>query len=178
MSNVEGIAYSPLISQLNRRSHRAVLSQLGFQRKPLNVYLQGLWENTAGNTGSFLADPVFEATFGYKVADRTMKQLAGNLIEPALVKAMDKPPAEYRKEYAFKKEWHPYSHQLTAWSRLIADKPSSVLVSSGTGSGKTECFLIPILNDLVSQTQKSSSPLDSTPHPPSLPDGPRSPRGC
>ena len=52
MSNVEGIAYSPLISQLNRRSHRAVLSQLGFQRKPLNVYLQGLWENTAGNTGS------------------------------------------------------------------------------------------------------------------------------
>ena len=160
MSNVEGIAYSPLISQLNRRSHRAVLSQLGFQRKPLNVYLQGLWENTAGNTGSFLADPVFEATFGYKVADRTMKQLAGNLIEPALVKAMDKPPAEYRKEYAFKKEWHPYSHQLTAWSRLIADKPSSVLVSSGTGSGKTECFLIPILNDLVSQTQKSSSPLE------------------
>ena len=48
MSNVEGIAYSPLISQLNRRSHRAVLSQLGFQRKPLNVYLQGLWGKYSG----------------------------------------------------------------------------------------------------------------------------------
>jgi len=41
-----------------------------------------------------------------------------------------------------------YRHQEKAIRKLCADK-RSVVVSSGTGSGKTECFLIPILNDLL-----------------------------
>lgn len=34
---------------------------------------------------------------------------------------------------------------------LREDPPRSVVVTSGTGSGKTECFLVPILDDLVRQ---------------------------
>lgn len=41
-----------------------------------------------------------------------------------------------------------YTHQETAIRRLCADN-RNVVISSGTGSGKTECFLIPILNDLL-----------------------------
>jgi ATP-dependent helicase YprA (DUF1998 family) len=41
-----------------------------------------------------------------------------------------------------------YQHQETAIRKLITDQ-RNVIVSSGTGSGKTECFLIPILNDLL-----------------------------
>lgn len=160
MSEMKGVAYSPLINQLNRRSFRAVLSQLGFQSKPLNKYLEGVWSNNAGISGSFLADPVFESTFGYKTANKTLKQLSGKLIEPALINALDKPPREYRDDYTFPKERLLYTHQLSAWSRLISEKPSSVLVSSGTGSGKTECFLIPILNDLIRQSQENLNALE------------------
>src|SRR5690606_20998985 len=32
---------------------------------------------------------------------------------------------------------------------------NSVLVSSGTGSGKTECFLVPLLNDLAIESAQS-----------------------
>ena len=39
-----------------------------------------------------------------------------------------------------------YEHQLAAWHALLAEEPRSVLVTSGTGSGKTECFLFPILD--------------------------------
>jgi hypothetical protein len=44
---------------------------------------------------------------------------------------------------------------------LIEGKPPrSVLVSSGTGSGKTECFLIPILSDLAHEIdQRQGAPL-------------------
>ncbi len=40
-----------------------------------------------------------------------------------------------------------YTHQETAIQSLCAEN-RNVVISSGTGSGKTECFLIPILNDL------------------------------
>jgi hypothetical protein len=46
-----------------------------------------------------------------------------------------------------------YTHQDISISRLVEDQ-RSIVVSSGTGSGKTECFTIPILNDLL---------LDDTP---------------
>ena len=41
-----------------------------------------------------------------------------------------------------------YSHQEKA-IRKLCDENTSIVVSSGTGSGKTECFTIPILNDLL-----------------------------
>jgi replicative superfamily II helicase len=41
----------------------------------------------------------------------------------------------------------PYLHQVQAWRRLNSDgrDPEPTLVTTGTGSGKTEAFLIPIL---------------------------------
>lgn len=40
----------------------------------------------------------------------------------------------------------PYRHQTKAFKRLSGDQPESTIVATGTGSGKTECFLFPILN--------------------------------
>jgi len=40
----------------------------------------------------------------------------------------------------------PHLHQARAFTRLCGDKPRSTLVATGTGSGKTECFLFPILD--------------------------------
>jgi DEAD/DEAH box helicase domain-containing protein len=50
---------------------------------------------------------------------------------------------------------------LEAWRALIEGQPPrSVLVTSGTGSGKTECFLIPILNDLAGELERrQNAPL-------------------
>ncbi|WP_038378470.1 DEAD/DEAH box helicase [Bradyrhizobium elkanii] len=39
-----------------------------------------------------------------------------------------------------------YRHQDRAFRRLAGDKPRSTLIATGTGSGKTECFLLPILD--------------------------------
>lgn len=39
----------------------------------------------------------------------------------------------------------PYVHQQKAFSRLTGEDGRSTLVATGTGSGKTECFLYPIL---------------------------------
>lgn len=39
----------------------------------------------------------------------------------------------------------PHAHQAKAFARLRGDDAISTLVATGTGSGKTECFLFPIL---------------------------------
>jgi len=43
----------------------------------------------------------------------------------------------------------PYKHQAESWKHLRNGK--SIIVTSGTGSGKTECFMYPVLNDLYEQ---------------------------
>lgn len=46
-------------------------------------------------------------------------------------------------------DFEPYKHQLKAFQRLYSKEghqPQHTLVTSGTGSGKTECFLYPILD--------------------------------
>jgi DEAD/DEAH box helicase domain-containing protein len=42
----------------------------------------------------------------------------------------------------------PHLHQLQAWQRLSSrgQTPQATLITTGTGSGKTECFLFPLLD--------------------------------
>lgn len=55
------------------------------------------------------------------------------------------PPGELPfEEIAF--PYRPHLHQARAFARLCGDQPRSTLVATGTGSGKTECFLFPILD--------------------------------
>ncbi len=41
--------------------------------------------------------------------------------------------------------FRPWRHQVTAFRRLDPAAPRSTLIATGTGSGKTECFMLPIL---------------------------------
>ncbi|WP_236025571.1 DEAD/DEAH box helicase [Algoriphagus oliviformis] len=55
-----------------------------------------------------------------------------------------------------KPTWPPYDHQVKAWHRLSTrDKnPQSTLITTGTGSGKTESFLYPILDYCYEQRRR------------------------
>ena len=146
----ETVRISNLIQDLSTRSGRAILSQLGLRSAALRGYLEKLYVREPGEPGSLLSDPVLEAAFGWKLADVNMQDLAkSGLLLRELVSAMDKPSREYRSEYRFPRNQRPFLHQLECWRRLLDEVPRSVLVTSGTGSGKTECFLVPILEDLA-----------------------------
>src|SRR5207248_1514308 len=118
------------LSALTERSAFSVLSQSGFASEPLRRYLQELLRKPAGIGESFLADPVFEAAFGWRTADESIEDLSGELLDPDLVRALND-----AVEYRFPRESHPYAHQLAAWRALEEEPPRSVIVTSGTGSG-------------------------------------------
>jgi DEAD/DEAH box helicase domain-containing protein len=55
----------------------------------------------------------------------------------------------------FETEHSPFVHQQKSWERLASGKdPKSTIVATGTGSGKTECFLYPLLD----HCQRNSKP--------------------
>jgi ATP-dependent helicase YprA (DUF1998 family) len=146
--------FSSLLPELTTRAARATTSKLGFSNQPLRKHLLEVFARGYGEAGSFLGDPVFEATFGWRQADATMESLTKELLHPDLVNAMDRPWGENGKEYRFPKDGKPYVHQLAAWKALLAPGYQSVVVTSGTGSGKTECFMVPVLNSLAHARQK------------------------
>lgn len=160
MSKEEESFFAALAEQLNRGATRASLGLLGFRNDALREHLRSLFQNVPGADHSFLSDIVFEAMFGWRPANPNLGELSGKLLHPNLVKALSNPPETLAEEYTFPVQQHPYQHQLQAWQALLAETPPrSVLVTSGTGSGKTECFLVPILNDLATELDSRQGPL-------------------
>src|SRR5690606_16623952 len=104
--------------------------------------------------GSFLAPPVFEPLFEWERAPEKFSEL--DFIDDELRKAMDAPPKDLA-EYRFPADRQPFAHQLDAWRALQEPECQSVLVHTGTASGKTECFLVPLLNDLATELRSHPS---------------------
>ena len=128
---------------LARRGASAVTSRARVASPGFNATLNRLLSAPPGRAGSLLADPVFEAAKAWAPGPKTLGALSGDLLEPDLVAALAS-----ATDYQMARDMTPWWHQHRAWEASLREE-KSVLVTSGTGSGKTECFLIPILNDIL-----------------------------
>lgn len=152
--------YSKLLPDLLSHSNGAIGRHLNIKNRPLNDYLKQLLSSSLGDKNCLMGDVVFEPTFGWQTAIPTLDDLTDDLLDPELIKAMDMSNGEINQDYRFPKSSHPYVHQQEAWRLLSQKIAQSVVVTSGTGSGKTECFLIPILSDLINQQRQLNKPLE------------------
>lgn len=82
-----------------------------------------------------LAEPVFQSTFGW---EPTKDDSWRSALNPSVVQKL-----------GIGEKYPPYKHQAESWKALAEGK--SIVVTSGTGSGKTECFMYPVLSDLYDQ---------------------------
>lgn len=151
--------YSELIEELVATAVRASSSLLKLRNLALREEVESQLSDRAGEENSFMASPVFEATFGWETGGMKMSDLANDgILSDAIVSAMNKPHKSLRNEYRFPSDRKPYQHQLEAW-KILSSKESirSTLISSGTGSGKTECYMVPIFSRLAELLSHSSS---------------------
>ncbi|HHT4399596.1 TPA: DEAD/DEAH box helicase, partial [Pseudomonas aeruginosa] len=147
--------FRDLIEQSLERTREATLGVLGINHPGLRRHLSESMVNTLGAEGCFLAPPVFEHTFGWREAELRLQDLpSGGLLSPSLLDTLASAPA-----YRFPKTAHPYVHQLQAWRILLDEQPRSAVITTGTGSGKTECFMVPILEDLIREHERSKTAL-------------------
>ena len=151
--------FARLIPELVDRTGSATRSWLRLSSKPLREHLSKVMGQAYGQGGSLLADPVFEAIFGWEPSSVTLGELGGSFLHHELVEALANPPTDLRDEYRFDKAMRPYRHQYEAWRWLGQEEARSAIITSGTGSGKTECFLVPILDRLVREWAHKRAPL-------------------
>ncbi len=139
--------------RLRARVPEALLAQGGIRHEALNAFLRERLSGQDIAKGALFADPAIEGAASYVSSGIKPAALAGDLLHPTLVDALTW--GEAGDEYRFD---HPaYTHQLEAWRLLTGVRQDSVLVSSGTGSGKTECFLVPLLDDLTREAEQDGT---------------------
>lgn len=146
--------FRQLIDQSLNRTREATLSVLGINDRGLRRHLANVMTDELGADGCFLAPPVFEHTFGWEESDKTLGDLEGRLLSSTLLTNLHD-----AHSYDFPRSAKPYAHQLKAWHALLDDVPKSAVITSGTGSGKTECFMVPILEDLIREKERVNGPL-------------------
>lgn len=97
-----------------------------------------------------VSDPVIEFDPPFEPAEGTWEDLVrlGHLHPKTL---------ELLKRGKTIKSERPFLHQ---WKAIVqAREGRTIVVSAGTGSGKTECFLVPILDSLVREALETEAPL-------------------
>lgn len=147
--------FSSLVEQSLSRSTESTLSILGITDPRLRNHLTNVMNSECGSEGSFLSQPIFEQTFGWAESEFTMEQLASEagLLSKAIVDSLD---SKTNGRYRFGADFKPFIHQLASWKSLLQGN-RSVVVTSGTGSGKTECFMVPVLEDLYKEFNRGKN---------------------
>lgn len=107
-------------------------------------------------------DPAFQSVFPWEAADTKMGDL-GNLLGNDFIDALDRasfrdpktPNAQEDHSVAFPKDRHPFKHQVESWEAVL-NRNKSIVVTTGTGSGKTECFMVPVLKQLFDEKKRAN----------------------
>lgn len=151
MTKVSTSGFSESLALVSKRAATAVISQGRLRSFSARKALSRRLSVEPGVGESFIADPVFEAARVWRRSESTLDDLAGAFLEEELVTALDSAPTKRWPRCASETAQHvaPYHHQILAWQAARDGK--SYMVTSGTGSGKTECFMVPMLDDLLKQ---------------------------
>ncbi|NDV83907.1 DEAD/DEAH box helicase [Bacteroides sp. 51] len=134
--------YRNLYTNTQRRFTDALLSMWASGKEKEQNYLRYVLEEKE----PLLASPVFRSVFPWKNSEHTFGQHASQLgiLDEDFVDALNDADEKFR----FPLDRCPYSHQTESWKNMLKRK-KTIVVTSGTGSGKTECFMIPVLQDLL-----------------------------
>ncbi|MEH6790630.1 DEAD/DEAH box helicase [Parasphingorhabdus sp.] len=143
----------PFAVDAELRSHlsEALIAQGGFGNTDLNSWLRERLSGQVMDKGALLTDPVVEAAAEYRSSGFTPAQMDKLLCAETRDALLGMPGDEHRFDYPM------YTHQLKSWETLSHEKRRSLLVASGTGSGKTECFMVPMLDDLARESAEQGN---------------------
>jgi DEAD/DEAH box helicase domain-containing protein len=141
------------LSRLRQRMAEAIIAQSGVRNPALAAQLrQSL--SQADSEGALIPPPILEGAFPFVPADKALQDLSGNLLASATVDALV--GDDTGRGYSFPRQRRPYLHQLCAWKTLTSSETKSALITAGTGSGKTECFLVPLLDSLYRRHERAT----------------------
>ncbi len=130
--------FEKFYKKTENRLKDAILSLWATGDKEMQDYFKYLLDNQP-----IIADAVFQGTFPWENAEVNFAN-TDDVFTKEFIDALDRIEDE---DFQFPKSRHPYKHQLKSWKTLLI-KEKSIAVTTGTGSGKTESFMLPVLHDI------------------------------
>lgn len=130
--------FQEFYNKTENRLQDAILSLWATGDKEMQDYFKFLLSKEP-----IMADAVFQGTFPWENSDITFEQ-TNKIFTEEFIKALDSIKSE---EFRFPFDRYPYKHQVKSWEALL-NRNNSIAVTTGTGSGKTECFMLPVLQDI------------------------------
>ena len=137
--------FKDFYTKTEQRLQDSVLSLWATGDKTMQDYFKFLLEEE-----KIMAKPVFQNTFPWDPSSSSFANLT-YIFKDDFIDKLDKIKNE---EYRFPKDRFPYKHQIESWNEFLNQK-KSILVTTGTGSGKTECFMLPVLQDIFENSPNS-----------------------
>lgn len=151
--------FSEFYNDAQRELTSTFISMFAKGRLDYADHLRWLFENEEKE--KLIQKPVFQSIFPWKPYPKPMRELSdllGDDFIDALNDAKFKEPLDddaKEEDMSFSKDNYPYMHQVESWEAVLKEH-KSILVTTGTGSGKTECFMVPVLKDLIDEKKKSN----------------------
>ncbi len=101
-----------------------------------------------------LSEPVFQSIFPWEDSKENFGEHASKLkiLSQSFVEALSSNKIDDNLRFPLNR--HPYKHQTKSWKTMLSGENKTIVVTSGTGSGKTECFMIPVLQDIAQRNEK------------------------
>ena len=130
--------FQEFYTKIENRLTDAILSLWATGDKEMQDYFKYLLTQEP-----IIADAVFQNTFPWEQDKLTFGETTA-VFQNEFINALD---AITDEDFKFPKDRKPYKHQLESWKVLLNQK-KSIAVTTGTGSGKTECFMLPVLQDI------------------------------
>lgn len=107
--------------------------------------------------GRLYREPLIEPVPAYRSSGQTFQQVAASLLAGSWSSAEISDVVSFISQGLFPASRKLYSHQREVFEQSVV-LGRDVVVTTGTGSGKTECFLLPIAASLVRESGGWGSP--------------------
>ncbi len=120
-----------------------------------DTHLSGERRALIETEGNVYREPFIEATPRFTSSNKTVADACAAL-------SLGPDVASFLTSGLFEPRQQLYKHQWDAWEASLAGR--HVIVTSGTGSGKTECLMLPILTSLAQEARawpKTSAPTNT-----------------
>ncbi len=101
--------------------------------------------------------PLVEPVPAYRSANETFNQTAASLLSGQWQASDISDAAAFISQGLFPPNLNIYQHQRDVFEQVVVNGRDTV-VTTGTGSGKTECFLLPVVASIVRESATWSAP--------------------
>ena len=117
--------------------------------------------------GYLWREPLIEPVPAYPKCESDFRGVAHELLDSSWGQGAVEQLADFIQPSLFTDQrtgetFQPYLHQLEAFRQVLMER-RDVVITTGTGSGKTECFLVPVIAELVRESETWDAPGEKSP---------------